>query len=72
MRGPTPSRGTSSRIRALKARISARFTVLYPNRRTADVAQHVALLGNRELEGILMTLLEDLVTLANDVGVRKV
>jgi hypothetical protein len=60
------------KIRALKARVGARFAVRYPNRRMAEVAQQVALLGNRELEDILMTLLEDLVTLANDVGMRKV
>jgi hypothetical protein len=60
------------KIRPLKARIAERFIVRYPNRRTAQVAQQVALLGNRELEGILLALLEDLVILADEVGLRKV
>jgi hypothetical protein len=60
------------KIRVLKARVAERFVVLHPARRTSQVAQQVALLGNRELEGILMSLLEDLVTLASEVGMRKV
>lgn len=60
------------KIRPLKARIAERFLVRYPNRKVVQVSQQVALLGNRELEGILLALLEDLVILADEVGLRKV
>jgi hypothetical protein len=57
-----------AKIRPLKARIAKRFAARYPNRAVTDIAQQVALLGNRELESILLSLLEDVVTLNSEVG----
>src|SRR5271163_479714 len=57
-----------AKIRPLKIRIGKLFAMKYPNRTTTDIAQQVALLGNRELETILLTLLEDVVTLNSEVA----
>jgi hypothetical protein len=57
-----------AKIRPLKARIAKRFAVRYPNRSSVEIAQQVALLGNRELETILLSLLEDVVVLNSEVG----
>jgi hypothetical protein len=59
------------KIRVLEARIGKRFAARYPNRMRPEVAQQLALLGNRELEAILLELLEDVVTLASEMGDRK-
>jgi hypothetical protein len=59
-----------SAIPVLQARIAARFAADYPNRKNHGIAQQIALLGNRVLEGILFELLEDIVTLHSEVEPR--
>ena len=59
------------KIRVLKARVEQRFVQRYPNRQLPGVAQQVALLGNRELEALLLQLLEDVVTLASELGAER-
>jgi hypothetical protein len=58
-------------IPALKARVEHRFKQHHPNFRRHGLAQQIALLGNRVLEGILLELLEDLVMLHSDVEPSK-
>jgi len=55
----------------LKARVELRFRQHHPNLRKHALAQQIALLGNRVLEGILLELLEDLVMLHSDVEPAK-
>jgi hypothetical protein len=56
-----------SAIPVLEARIAARFGQDYPNRKKPGIGQQIALLGNRVLEGILLELLEDIITLHSEV-----
>jgi hypothetical protein len=58
-------------IPVLKARVESRFRQHHPNFRKHGLAQQIALLGNRLLEGILLELLEDLVMLHCDVEPAK-
>jgi hypothetical protein len=55
----------------LKARVEDRFRQHHPNFRKHGLAQQIALLGNRMLEGILLELLEDLVILHSEVEPSK-
>ncbi|HXN31812.1 MAG TPA: hypothetical protein VN894_08125 [Polyangiaceae bacterium] len=55
----------------LKARVESRFKQHHPNFKKHGLAQQIALLGNRVLEGILLELLEDLVMLHSDVEPSK-
>ncbi len=59
-----------SAIPVLQARIAGRFAQAYPNRKKVGIAQQIALLGNRVLEGILLDLLEDIITLHSEVEPR--
>jgi hypothetical protein len=54
-------------IPVLKARVEQRFIEHHPNRTRPGLAQQIALLGNRMLEGILLELLEDIVVLHSEV-----
>ena len=58
-------------IPVLKARVAQRFTQHHPNRAHLELAQQIALLGNRTLEGILFELLEDIVMLHSEVEPSK-
>ena len=58
-------------VPVLKARVESRFMQQYPNFRKHALAQQIALLGNRVLEGLLLELLEDLITLHSDVEPSK-
>ena len=49
--------------RVLSMRIDARFRQRYANREAPKLAEQIAILGNRELESVLMELLEDIVAL---------
>jgi hypothetical protein len=56
-------------IPVLRERIAIRFarrTTTTSRRTKTDVAQQIALLGNRVLESVLLELLEDLVTLHSE------
>jgi hypothetical protein len=55
-----------SAIPVLEARIGARFSQDYPNRKRPGIGQQIALLGNRVLESILLELLEDIITLHSE------
>jgi hypothetical protein len=55
----------------LQARVESRFSQHYQNLRKHGLAQQIALLGNRQLEGILLELLEDLVMLHSDIEPSK-
>jgi len=57
-------------IPVLQARIHACFVRSHPNRKGNGIAQQIALLGNRVLEGILLELLEDIVVLHSEVEAR--
>ncbi len=56
-------------IPVLQARIAARFAQEHPNRKKHAIAQQIALLGNRVLEGLLLELLEDIITLHSEADV---
>ena len=56
-----------AQIPVLRARVAQRFLRQHPSWTKHDVAQQIALLGNRELEAILFDLLEDIVTLHSQV-----
>jgi hypothetical protein len=58
-------------IPVLKARVAQRFGQNHPNRAHVDLAQQIALLGNRTLEGILFELLEDIVALHSEIEPSK-
>jgi hypothetical protein len=58
-------------IPVLKARVEQRFVHHHPNRPKHGLAQQIALLGNRMLEGILLELLEDIVMLHSEVEPSK-
>lgn len=60
-----------SDIPALKARISRRFLRANPELTRHGLAQQIAILGNRVIEGILLELLEDVVTLHSDLQQTK-
>jgi hypothetical protein len=59
------------RIPVLKARVLRRFEANHPGRKTREIGQMIALLGNRQLETILFELLEDIVALNSTVAVPK-
>ncbi len=50
----------------LRARIEVRFRRRYGDRALPRPAAQIAALGNRELEGVLLQLLEDIVTFASE------
>ncbi len=56
------------RIPVLKARVLHRFAAHHPGRKTREIGQMIALLGNRQLESILFELLEDIVSLNSTAG----
>jgi hypothetical protein len=60
-----------SDIPALKARISQRFLRSNPGLTRHGLAQQIAMLGNRVVEGILLELLEDVVALHSDLQEPK-
>lgn len=56
------------RIPVLKARVLRKFEANHPGRKTREIGQMIALLGNRQLESILFELLEDIVALSSTVA----
>ena len=58
-------------IPVLTARVERRFMRHHPNFTKHNLAQQVALLGNRMLEGILLELLEDIIVLHSEVEPAK-
>jgi hypothetical protein len=58
-------------IPVLKARVGRRFVQHHPNRALPELAQQIALLGNRMLESILFELLEDIIMLHSEVEPSK-
>jgi hypothetical protein len=58
-------------IPVLKARVAQRFAQDHPNRTPPELAQQIALLGNRTLEGVLFELLEDIIMLHSEVEPSK-
>jgi hypothetical protein len=58
-------------IPVLRARVAQRFAQNHPNRAPPELAQQIALLGNRVLEGVLFELLEDIVMLHSEVEPSK-
>ena len=58
-------------IPVLKVRVARRFVQHHPNRALPEIAQQIALLGNRMVESILFELLEDLVMLHSEVEPSK-
>lgn len=58
-------------IPVLAARVAQCFTQHHPNRTKHELAQQIALLGNRKLEGVLLLLLEDIVMLHSEVEPAK-
>jgi hypothetical protein len=58
-------------IPVLAARVAQCFAQHHPNRSRHELAQQIALLGNRKLEGVLLELLEDIVTLHSEVEPAK-
>ncbi len=49
------------KVPVLKVRIQRRYLRVFMRQAFPDTAQQIALLGNRELEGVLLELLEDVV-----------
>jgi hypothetical protein len=58
-------------VPVLAARVKQCFAQHHPNRTKYDLAQQIALLGNRNLEGVLLALLEDIVMLHSEVEPQK-
>jgi hypothetical protein len=58
-------------IPALRARISQRFLRANPGLTRHGLAQQIAMLGNRVVEGILLELLEDVVALHTELQSPK-
>ena len=58
-------------IPVLAARVSQCFAQHHPNRTKHELGQQIALLGNRKLEGVLLALLEDIVTLHSELEPSK-
>ena len=58
-------------IPVLAARVAEFFAQHHPNRSRYELAQQIALLGNRKLEGVLLALLEDIVMLHSEVEPAK-
>jgi len=52
----------------LSARIDVRFRLRNPNRGVPPLVQQIAILGNREIENVLLELLEDIVTLHSELA----
>ena len=52
----------------LKSRIERRFLQLHPKLVRHGLAQQIAILGNRTLEGILLELLEDVVAFHSETS----
>jgi len=50
------------KVPVLKVRIQRRYMRVFTRKTFPETAQQIALLGNRELEGVLLELLEDVVT----------
>jgi hypothetical protein len=55
------------RLPCLRARVTRRFAERLPGRAIPSLPEQVAALGNRALEGILLTLLEDLTELRAEI-----
>ena len=57
----------ANKLPPLRARIIRRFAVRFPARALPSLTEQIAALGNRELEAILLGLLEDLTILRADL-----
>jgi len=57
----------AERLRPLRARITRCYVARFPTRAIPPLAQQVAILGNREVESVLLALLEDLTVLRADL-----
>jgi hypothetical protein len=53
--------------RVLSSRIEARFCQRQANREVPGLTEQIALLGNREIESVLLQLLEDIIELASQM-----
>jgi hypothetical protein len=51
----------------LAARVEARFCVRNPGRTAPSLVQQIAILGNREIEALLLELLEDIIVLHSEL-----
>ena len=58
-------------VPVLAARVAQSFAQHHPNRNNFSLAQQIALLGNRTLEGVLLALLEDIIMLHSEVEPQK-
>jgi hypothetical protein len=56
------------KIRVLKLRIERRYQRVFVRGICPDTTAQIALLGNRELEAVLLELLEDIVSFPDGVG----
>jgi hypothetical protein len=51
----------------LSARVEARFCLRNPNRTPPSLVQQIAILGNREIEALLLELLEDIIVFHSEI-----
>ncbi len=58
-------------VPVLAARVAQCFAQHHPNRTRYELAQQIALLGNRTLESVLLALLEDIIMLHSEVEPSK-
>jgi hypothetical protein len=69
---PRASAGALARhvdkIRVLKVRIARRYMRVFAKKAVPETTQQIALLGNRELEVVLLELLEDIVSYPDGAG----
>ncbi len=56
------------KIRVLKVRVARRYMRVFSRKVVPETTQQIALLGNRELEAVLLELLEDIVSYPDGLG----
>jgi hypothetical protein len=56
------------KVRVLKLRVERRYRYVFMRKVCPDTTQQIALLGNREIESVLLELLEDIVSFPDGAG----